>query len=173
MTVRVFAYGSNLCVARMLARAPRARVLATGRIGGHALRWHKKGRDGSGKCDAIETGDETDEVWGAVYEMPAADKRALDGFEGLGEHYFEKSVLVHARDGRGIGARMYVASPRWIDEGAKPWRWYLGHVLAGAREHGLPPDYVSMLERVPCDEDPDRARHARETAIRAAAAKLS
>lgn len=173
MTVRVFAYGSNLCVARMLARAPGARVLVTGRIPGHALRWHKKGRDGSGKCDAMATGDAADEVWGAVYEMPESDKRALDRFEGLGEHYLEKTVAVQAGDGREIEARMYVASPRWIDDGARPWRWYLEHVLAGAKEHGLPPPYVAGLERVPADDDPDRARHARETAIRAAEPPLS
>lgn len=173
MTVRVFAYGSNLCVARMLARAPGARVLATGRISGHALRWHKKGRDGSGKCDAVETGAGADEVWGAVYEMTEADKRALDRFEGLGEHYFEKTVVVRTGDGREIDAGVYVASPRWIDDGARPWRWYLEHVLAGAREHGLPPPYVAALERVPADDDPDRARHARESAIRSAATKLS
>lgn len=171
--VRVFAYGSNLCLERMLARAQHARVVAVGSVAGHALRWHKTGRDGSGKCDAWASGDEADVVWGAVYEMPAGDKRALDRFEGLGEHYDWKTVRVRTREGGDVEAGMYVAAPRWIAAGARPWRWYLDHVLAGARQHGLPEDYVAELERTPADDDPDRGRHARESALRAAATGLN
>jgi len=171
--VRVFAYGSNLCLQRMLARAPQARVVAVGAVAGHLLRWHKIGRDGSGKCDAWASGDDEDVVWGAVYEMPAGDKRALDRFEGLGEHYVEKTVRVRTPEGRDLDAAIYVATPRWIREGARPWCWYRDHVLTGARQHGLPEDYVAALERTAADDDPDRERHARESALRAAAADFS
>ena len=47
-----FAYGSNLSSARMAARVPSARVVARAQLPGHALRFHKVGRDGSAKCDA-------------------------------------------------------------------------------------------------------------------------
>jgi gamma-glutamylcyclotransferase len=46
-------------------------------------------------------------------------------------------------------------------------------VLTGARQHGLPEDYVAALERTPARDDPDRERHAREAALRAAATGVS
>lgn len=162
----VFAYGSNLCREQMLARAPSACVVAVASLSGHALRWHKVGRDGSGKCDAYFTGEEADVVHGVVYEVETADKRALDRFEGLGEHYSEKVVCIRSAEGKRIDAVVYVALAHRIDAHARPWTWYRAHVVTGARQHGLPPDCVARFEEVEAAEDPDRDRHARETAGR-------
>jgi len=38
-------------------------------------------------------------------------------------------------------------------------------VLAGAREHALPEQYVEAIRSVSVEEDPDRERHRRELAI--------
>lgn len=185
----VFAYGSNLCVQRMLARAPSARVVAVASLAGHALRWHKAGRDGSGKCDAFFTGNDDDVVHGVVYDLTQADKRALDRFEGLGEHYGEKLAQLVAAPGGGfrrdgetqdgndarervvagaLEATVYVALPGRVDANARPWTWYRDHVLTGARQHGLPAHYVARIEAVEAAEDPDRRRHRRETLEREA-----
>lgn len=164
-TARVFAYGSNLCVERMLARAPGAVVVAAGVLDGHALRWHKRGRDGSGKCDALATGLAADAVHGVVYALTAEDKAALDGVEGLGVHYFEKPVRIRGGQGRELDALVYVANPARIDERAIPWTWYRDFVVTGARQHGLPGRYVDALERVFAARDPDAAREFRETAV--------
>lgn len=163
--VRVFAYGSNLCLQRLQARAPGATVVAVAVLSGHALRWHKKSADGSGKCDAFATGNESDLVWGAVYEMTPGDKLRLDGFEGLGVHYFEKSVRLRTPGGEWLDATTYVANPRFIDETAKPFGWYKAFVTTGARQHGLPADYRALLEAVEATEDPDAERAARESAL--------
>lgn len=160
--VRVFAYGSNLCVERLRARVPDAAVLAVATLAGHALRWHKAGRDGSAKCDAVATGDDADVVWGVVYEVTPRGKAALDRFEGLGVEYFEKSVVVRARDGRPVDAVVYVANPARLDAAMRPYDWYRGFVVAGARQHGFPADYVAALEAVVFREDTDAARRARE-----------
>ena len=55
-----FAYGSNCNQAIMekkgvIARTPSARPVGTSLLPGHRLTFHKRGRDGSGKCDAFET----------------------------------------------------------------------------------------------------------------------
>lgn len=163
---RVLAYGSNLCVERMLARAPSARVVATATLSGHALRWHKAGRDGSGKCDAFFTGRDADVVHGVVYEMDGKDKLVLDAFEGLGDHYTEKTVRARTADGGEIEATVYVALPSRIVAAAKPWTWYREHVATGARQHGLPAGYIAGIDAVDAAEDPDRGRHERETAER-------
>lgn len=161
----VFAYGSNLCVERLLARAPGAVVVATAVLPGHVLRWHKLGRDGSGKCDALGTGVDSDVVCGAVYAMHTADKRSLDRCEGLGRHYFGKTVRVRTTHGDGLDAFVYVANPEFIDVRAVPWTWYKAFVVAGAKQHGLPADYVAGLEATVALPDPDRARERRETAV--------
>ncbi len=56
--IHVFAYGSNLCQRRMVARVPSARVVGVGRLSGHILRFHKRSTDGSAKATsrAIEQG---------------------------------------------------------------------------------------------------------------------
>jgi len=51
-TILYFAYGSNMLSARLQERAPSATAIAIGKISGHRLCWHKRSRDGSGKCDA-------------------------------------------------------------------------------------------------------------------------
>lgn len=163
--VRVFAYGSNLCLERLLARTPTARALATATLAGHALRWHKKSIDGSGKCDAFATDSGSDVVWGVVYELTPADKLVLDGFEGLGHDYFEKAVRVRTRDDAVLDAVAYVANPLLLDESVKPWRWYKGFVVTGAAQHSLPPQYRAGLEAVEAVDDPDAGRHSREWSV--------
>lgn len=163
--VKVFAYGSNLCIERLRVRTPSAVVVATGTVSGHALRWHKRCPDGSGKCNAFATGEESDFVWGVVYELTPGDKQALDRFEGLGREYFEKSVRVIAADGALHDATAYVANPERIDESLRPFRWYKAFVTTGARQHGLPDDYCRALEAAAEQEDADAERHARETAV--------
>lgn len=92
--IAVFGYGSNMLTARMLMRAPAARVLGPACLERFALRWNKRSKDGSGKCSIEETGRREDFVWGVLYELNSADKKRLDAFEGLGRGYGERSVGV-------------------------------------------------------------------------------
>jgi gamma-glutamylcyclotransferase len=48
-----------------------------------------------------------------------------------------------------------------VDAGLPPYSWYKALVLAGARQHGLPVDYVAMLEAVIAVQDGDAARHGK------------
>lgn len=166
--VRVFAYGSNLCIERLHARTPSARVVAVGTVSGFSLRWHKRCPDGSAKCDAFATDAGSDEVWSVVYELTPADKIVLDGFEGLGEDYFEK--IVRVRSGDDVHeAIAYTANPKLITEGLRPFHWYKGFVTTGAEQHGFPIAYRDFLAAIESRDDPNEARRARESAVLQAA----
>ncbi|MYD97968.1 MAG: gamma-glutamylcyclotransferase [Gammaproteobacteria bacterium] len=146
-TYLYFAYGSNMSSDRLRARTPSAVSLGRARLPGYALRWHKLGRDGSGKCD-IELSDAPGTtVWGVLYEIDSTEKDRLDTVEGLGVGYNEHTVRVET-DAVVREAVTYQARPDKIDSGLRPLPWYKAHVLRGATENGLPDDYVRRIAAV-------------------------
>ena len=86
-------------------------------------------------------------VWGVVYEIDRAEKAELDRIEGLGVGYREEEVSIATADGD-CRTWTYVAKPNKVDPALRPRPWYKAHVLRGAREHGLPPDYIRLIEAV-------------------------
>ena len=162
--LRYFAYGSNMSSARLLARTPGARPLGTFILDHHDLRFHKRGRDGSGKCDAFFTGLDSDSVHGVLFEIAVHEKRALDRIEGLGAGYDEKQVSVRSRDGVRVSATTYVATD--IAAQLSPFSWYLQHVIVGAREAPLPEQYLRRkILAVEAMADHDPARDWRERGL--------
>ena len=145
-TYLYFAYGSNLSTERLQGRVPSARARGRGRLLHHSLRWHKRGKDGSGKCDIVST-DGRSVVWGVLFDIAWDEKPALDAVEGLGTGYFEKEVRIVTDDGECL-ALTYHANPAGIDAALRPFDWYKDYVVRGAREHGLPADYVRALELI-------------------------
>lgn len=154
-----FAYGSNMLAERLRRRVPSAEPWTTARLPGHDLRFHKRGADGSGKCDAYATGRPGDEVMGVVYRIAPAELAALDRVEG---GYRRLRLAVAA--GRGVSrAFLYVARPVFVDAALSPFVWYQELVVAGARQHALPRPYVRRLAATVAEPDPDpeRSRHHR------------
>ncbi len=159
-----FAYGSNMSIARLRARAPGAVSLGCYVLWEHDLRFHKSSDDGSGKCDAYFTANCEDSIYGVLFNLDAGDKSALDRVEGLGYGYDEKKVTVIAGSGAQVTAATYIATH--IDESLGPYAWYANHVLVGAREAALPGDYIQKkIEAVATVEDYDRERDARQRAV--------
>ena len=150
-SITIFAYGSNMFTERIRERVPSALRLSIGQLSGHTLRWHKRGQDGSGKCDAEVTKCDTDVVWGVVYVCRASEKLDLDIIEGLGMGYDEKEVEILTETNI-IKAFMYCATDK--DPSLYPYHWYKAFVVNGAREHGLPQDYIERIEAV--SSIPDR-----------------
>lgn len=118
--------------------------------------------DGSGKCDAEATNLVDDRTDGVLYEIDQAQKGALDAAEGLDRGYAEKTVTVVAGDSE-ITALMYYATRK--DRALKPYNWYKQFVIAGAREHSLPSDYVAEIEWVESIEDLCAKRRAKNELI--------
>jgi len=158
-----FSYGSNMSVKRLTARAPSAQIRSVATLFGHELRFHKKSKDGSVKCDAFETCDSNHCVIGVVYEIAEIDKLILDEKEGLGYGYEQKTVKLTAASGEVLSAYTYYATN--IDSELKPYDWYVHHVLTGAREHGLPVEYVDKISSILSVTDPDQERHKLEMEI--------
>ena len=147
------AYGSNLHPARLIARTPSAHLLGTTHLHDWSLSFHKRSKDESGKC-TIQRG--VSGVHFAVYAMSADDKILLDEIEGLGNGY-DGIELDTPEVGRCFS---YIAQRDFIDDTLQPYTWYRALVLAGAKFHGFPDDYVRRLEATSAIRDPDLKRDA-------------
>lgn len=162
MTHHIFSYGSNLLLARLRARVPSARFVTKGILHSHELRWHKLGKDQSGKCDAFHTGNPADRLWGGIFEIDAKEKPLLDAVEGLGTGYDEKHADIQCMTANGqqhvIRASLYTA--RKINPSAIPFSWYKAFVVAGAFECDLPHEYVENLRAVASMNDTEHERDA-------------
>jgi gamma-glutamylcyclotransferase len=162
--VKYFAYGSNMSLLRLRERVPSAERIGAFTLAEHSLRFHKVStNDGSGKCDALFTGNSEDYVIGALFEISDNEKKALDRAEGLGFGYLEKNVLVSNGRGTSFEAFMYYATN--TDPSLLPYSWYLYHVIYGAKETEVPAWYLDAIEITRSQEDPDKERDARERAI--------
>lgn len=149
MTGHYFAYGSNLKPDRMRSRIESARVVTRARLAGFRLALDKSGRDGSGKANMKR--DDGAHVWGVVYRIDLAHWPLLDTFE---RGYARIEMGVETETGEALGVQTYVALDLTDDPVA--YDWYKRLLVDGAREHGLPVDYVEALERLPQRPDPRR-----------------
>lgn len=158
---KYFAYGSNMFQVRLQKRVSSAKALGVYTLKAHDLRFHKPSdQDGSGKCDAYETGDDADFVVGRLFDIAESEEEALDKAEGLGNGYEKKIVTVVGVCGSVEDAFTYYAMQ--VNASLRPYTWYKAHVLAGAREAYLPGDYIEKIEAVAADKDPDLAREKKE-----------
>ena len=133
----LFAYGSNL-------------ALDAGLVGPAVLRDHRLElnrrsiRWGGGVVDVVPAPGE--HVWGALYEVDEALMDALDRKEGVGIAYRRLEVEVEV-DGTRRGAITYEVIDKEPDAPpATPD--YAALVLGGARERGLPGDWLAVLDSV-------------------------
>lgn len=156
-TFMYFAYGSNMLLARLRARCPSAESTGAAELEGYELHWHKRSKDSSGKCGIAQKKNSC--VFGVLYQIADADKQALDWAEGLGHGYEEVCVQVSV-EGKSLTASTYQATD--VDESLMPYSWYQALVISGAKEHGLPEDYVERLRLMTSMADPDCARHEKE-----------
>lgn len=150
-----FAYGSNLLSQRLRERTPSAVKVATGVLHKHELCWHKLAADGSGKCDVTASPNDTSFVYGVIYRINISEKAILDLAETLGIGYAEKQVSIETSSGH-LEASLYFALK--IDPEAIPYDWYHQLVVAGAREHDFPAQYLTALEGVRSKPDADKSR---------------
>lgn len=162
--MKYFAYGSNMSLPRLKARVPSAERIGVFTLVDHTLRFHKVSKkDGSGKCDALFTGNPDDYVIGALFEISNDEKSILDRAEGLGYGYEDKRITVSDSQGNTHEAVTYYATK--TDPSLLPYSWYLLHVINGAKETGVPSAYLDALSATDSREDPNKERDASERAI--------
>lgn len=153
-----------MSTSRLRERVPSAESLGCFVLGEHDLRFHKSSKDGSGKCDAFLTSNTVNIIYGVLFKIDPKEKSALDKAEGVGYGYNEKEIVVTASDGSLVTAITYVATK--IDNSLRPYSWYVNHVLVGAKEASLPPDYIEeKIVSIESIEDSDKERDMKQRAI--------
>lgn len=139
-----FAYGSNLLHERLHARVPQARFVSIGHIPGWRFALNIRSGDGSAKATAMRTGRPDDVLHGVIYELDAAGKATLDGYEDVGGAY----RIEHLTAETNAGPRevyLYIGNESRAVEGLAPYDWYFGFIRAGARQRGLPQSFIDEL----------------------------
>lgn len=157
-----FAYGSNMSLQRIGARISPIQRMGVAQLLGFALKFHKVGQDGSAKGNAWCTGEESDTLWGVLYQLEHSLLDELDKIEGKGQGYDRRTVAVYQGSER-VETQIYVATH--IDDSLRPFDWYLHHVLSGARQNNLPVEHQNLIVQTASIEDPDRERYHREVSI--------
>lgn len=136
-----FAYGSNLKLERMAKRVHSARPAGTAWLTGYRIACDKPGADGSGKANLRACAGSR--VWGVLYTLDPDHWPALDAFEPG----YERWAVEVSCAGRILSAHTYLSRVASAD--LPPFAWYKRLVVEGAREHGLPDDWLRLLEAWP------------------------
>jgi gamma-glutamylcyclotransferase (GGCT)/AIG2-like uncharacterized protein YtfP len=118
--------------ASMAGRCPGAVLVRSARLPGYRFVIVRAGYAGLDPDPAAE-------VYGVLWGLTPANVAALDAFEGVAEGLYRKAVF--SIDGG--PALVYVPADQ---SRGKPAPAYLAAVVAAARSHGLPDEYVKELE---------------------------
>lgn len=139
-----FAYASNMNRAQMERWCPASRFLKAVHLEGHRFVYDGFSVPWDGAVGNI-VNSATEGVWGALYEITERDRLTLDAFEGYPRSYEHKDVEVKDRDGKACQAMTYYRTGRAL---GKPHPDYEKVVIDGAKQCGLPEDYVDRFLRV-------------------------
>ena len=156
-----FAYGSNMQAATFRGRRgiePR-QALAV-RAMGWRLVLDKPPIFSIGHSFANVVPDEHAVVYGVAYEISADDLAHVEFSEGvqLG-NYVRAELGVETLAGDALSAVTLTSTKR--AEGLRPSTRYMGLLIDGAIEHGLPEHWIAMLRDVPAVEESAGAKAAR------------
>ena len=151
-----FAYGSNLDPRTFLGRR-RMRPSATrkARLDGYRLVFDLPIGPGE-RGVANVAPDPEQHVHGVAYAIGRAQAHWLDRTEGVPRAYRRVDVALEGVGGEAFAGFTYVSSRG--QPGRKPSERYMNLLLAGARHHGLPDDYVAWLRRIPLAVDERKAQ---------------
>ena len=143
--MKYFAYGSNMSWQELRSWCPSAEFVTVARLPDHRLdftRYSQRRR--GGVADVVPSNG--DEVWGVVYDIPSDELPALDRKEGVPNAYQRQDVSVIVQAGERAKALTYTVVQKVPTE--RPSQAYVDLILKGARERGLPAEYVRKLEQI-------------------------
>ncbi len=149
-TFLYFGYGSSMDADRMRQTAPHARLIGPARLPDHVLAFtiESKNTWHGGVADILPS--VGDEVWGALWLVPAEESHALDEHEGLFREppaYRRIMVDVTTPSGDRVRCRSYqVVAPN--PRTPAPSKAFKDTLVRGARTVGLPASYVAQLAAI-------------------------
>jgi len=134
-----FAYGSNMNFAEMKKRAQDSKYLKRVKLEGYKIIYDGYSLNRKGAvANIIKNMGST--VWGALFEVDDECLQSLDRYEGYPKSYQRKSLAVQDDQGNKYSAIVYLRKP--LTKG-KPSDKYREIVLQGARNCGLPEEYIN------------------------------
>ncbi len=139
-----FAYGANMSRAVLARRGIAPLSSEPARLDGWRLRFSHPGLLPIEPAFANLEPGAGDVVHGVLHTLRAGDLERLDRLEGA--EYLHEELTVVGATGE-VRARAY-RDPFPVG-GLRPSRRYLASLLTGAREHGLPADWLRALEAQP------------------------
>lgn len=155
-----FAYGSNMQRATLCERRGIAcqRALAAC-VPGWRVVFDKPPLIPIGESFANIVPDPEASAFGVLFEIADTDLSHLDLTEGvlIGNYDRIQVTAIPIGDGTQIIEAHTLTSPR-RDASLSPSPRYMGLVIDGATEHGLPPDYISYLRTVPTGSESLQAK---------------
>lgn len=154
---------------RLRARTSSAELIESAALENYRLHFNKRGRDGSGKCNAAPQ--TASRVYGVVYRISNAQHRILDRAEGLG-YTRGYSIVSGLASGRTRRVFLYRAKANSVDDALRPYDWYRALVVAGAEQNGLPAVYIDQLRQVQTRQDSNRRRSRNQFNIMIARERL-
>jgi gamma-glutamylcyclotransferase (GGCT)/AIG2-like uncharacterized protein YtfP len=126
-----FAYGSNMNMDRMRERGMRFERALDGQLHGFELEFRKTSRKHPGVGHANVSYAPGVTVEGVLYLLSSPDEIArMDPFERAPINYSREVVQVVTPVGT-LSSWIYFANPAVLQQGLKPPRSYLDHLLAG------------------------------------------
>ncbi len=138
MSIPYFAYGSNMHLEQMAKRCPGARLLHL--VAKRGWRFVINDR---GYVTAVD--DSSAQTLGCLWELSEEHWEALDRYEGVssGFYYRVNCQVVRLDSGDSLDAVAYRASS---ETPGTPTIEYADTVFDGARQIGLPEEYVAAIE---------------------------
>ncbi len=153
MSVYYFAYGSNMNRLRVETRGMPFTAIQGGVLMDYALRFNKRSVKLPGAASANVVAAPDSKVEGVLYALSREDDIfTMDPFEGYLVRY-DRQLMPIVFEGGICSAWVYTANDSYVQEGLKPARWYLNHLLAGSGY--LSPSYLTELRGISCLPDSD------------------
>jgi gamma-glutamylcyclotransferase len=142
-----FAYGSNLWIDQ---KEDRTSAIRSGddrpriaRLANFRLAFNKRGRNGQVFANIVAC--QGDQVFGVVYRCKPSTIDTMSKLEG---GYERQSVQVMIDDDSNVEAVTYVAMAKNVVKDSRPSEEYLGRIVTGSRQHGLPEEYIERIKQL-------------------------
>lgn len=155
MAIWYFAYGSNMQADTFRGRRGITwdRALPA-RVPGWRLTFDKPSLLPTGSTFANIVPDPTASVIGVAYFVTAEQLAHIELTEGVAIGNYKRAVVdAHPLDGSAALADVHTLTAEKAAPDRRPSTRYMGLVIAGALEHGLPADYLTWLKTIPTAEE--------------------
>ena len=151
MTVWYFAYGSNMQSATFSGRRQIAPRSARGaRVAGWRVVFDKPPLVPIGESFANLVPDASGEAFGVLYEIEPADLEHIELTEGVRIGNYDRTLVTAAAlDQPAVAVAAVTLATTKSDPTLQPTARYMGLLIEGALEHGLPETYLDWLRAIP------------------------